>query len=174
MTFSCQQAELLDPADNDCQKLKTVTISACMNHPDTKASIDSETGAVAWQESDVISILASDNKFYDFVLKSGADKNVAEFEGQIPEGENITKVATYPVVVKNGGRNTILSGTTLNYVLQTKYTFSKFESNVPLVATFEDGAEYLSFKQVGGVIRFPINNLPANASVILTTAEFAI
>ena len=170
--FSCQQAELLEPTENVA--LKTVTISAGMDAPQTKASIDSESGAVAWQDGDVISILASDNKFYDFTLKTGANRNVAEFEGQIPEGESLTKVATYPVLVKNGARNTILSGTTLNYILQTKATFSKFQSNVPLVATFEDGAEYLSFKQVGGVIRFPINNLPANASVILATTDKTI
>lgn len=174
MMFGCQQAELLDPTENGDLKMKTVTISAGMNLPETKASIDSESGAVAWQESDVISILASDNKFYEFALKSGADRNVAEFEGQIPEGETITKVATYPVLVKNGGRNTVLSGTTLNYVIQNKMTFSKFNSNVPLVATFEDGAEYLSFKQVGGVIRFPINNLPAKSSVILATTDKTI
>lgn len=61
--FGCQQAELSDPNEVGGQPMKTVTISADMSTGDTKASIDSETGAFTWQSGDIISVLATDGKF---------------------------------------------------------------------------------------------------------------
>lgn len=171
--FGCQQAELLDPTEVN-QSLKTVTISAGMNAPNTKAAIDSETGSVTWQKGDVISVLATDGKFHSFTLKEGAGSNIAEFEGQLPKEHSITTVATYPGFVEDGADNTILTDNTLAYNLPAEWTYSHYTSNVPLVATMGEAAEYLSFKQVGGVIRFPVRNLPANAVFEIAMADKTI
>ena len=48
-------------------KMKTVTISSGIEEI-TRASVDSQTGAFAWQSGDLISVLATDGKFYDFIL----------------------------------------------------------------------------------------------------------
>ena len=64
--FGCQQAELIDPNSGELQSMKTVKISAGMDLDQTKASLDSETGAFTWQSGDLISVLATDGKFYDF------------------------------------------------------------------------------------------------------------
>ena len=89
--FGCQQAELLDPNDNGGQPMKTVTISTEMCGDDTKAALDSETGEFSWQSGDVISVLATDDKFYDFTLTSGADSKFAEFTGNLPKDAQIIK-----------------------------------------------------------------------------------
>ena len=150
-------------------KMKTVTISSGIEEI-TRASVDSQTGAFTWQSGDLISVLATDGKFYDFILKDGeAGKNVAEFTGSIPETANVTTVATYPRIVANGSEsNTVLEGSTLNYNLPATWTYAKDVSNVPMVAAFDEGAEHMSFKQVGGVMRFPVKNLPTEAKVVLS------
>ena len=83
--FGCQQAELTDPSDMGGQPMKSVTLSAEMGAEDTKAAIDSQTGEFSWQAGDVISVLATDGKFYDFTLLKGNGDWKAEFKGSIPE-----------------------------------------------------------------------------------------
>ena len=149
------------------QKMKSVSISAEMGSEDTKASLDSQTGAFTWQSGDIISVLATDGIFYDFILEGECGVQTANFVGQIPETAEITTVATYPAIVENGTANSVYSNGTLNYELPAEWTYAKDVSNVPMVASFETGAEHMSFKQVGGVMRFPVNNLPAKATFVV-------
>lgn len=172
--FGCQQAELIDPNENGGQEMKTVTISAGRDLTDTKASLDSETGVFSWQSGDVLSVLATDGKFYDFVLESGDNSPKAEFKGSIPVEHNVTTVATYPNIVDNASDNTILTGNTLNYVLASETEYIKDVSNVPMVATFGEGAEDMTFWQIGGVMRFPVKNLPAEARFVVTMHDKTI
>jgi hypothetical protein len=43
-----------------------------------------------------------------------------------------------------------------------------------MVATFGEGADYMSFKQVGGVMRFPVRNLPREAQFVVTMNDKTI
>lgn len=172
--FGCQQAEISDPDAIGGQPMKTVTISAGMGADDTKASVDSQTGAFSWQSGDLISVLATDGKFYDFILSEGAGNREAVFEGNIPETAFVTTVATYPRIVANGADNTVLAGNTLEFVLPAEWTYAPEVSNVPMVAVFGEDAEHMSFKQVGGVIRFPVANLPKVASFVVTMSDKTI
>lgn len=172
--FGCQQAEILTPEQPGDQPMKTVTISTEMASDETKAALDSETGTFSWQNGDVISVLATDDKFYDFTLSSGADGKFAEFTGNLPKDVNITSVATYPAIVPNGTPNTIWSENTLNYVIPSSWTWKKDVSNVPMVAIFEEGATDMAFKQVGGVMRFPITDMPREATLIFTMPDKTI
>lgn len=172
--FGCQQAEIINPNETDGLSMKTVTLSAGIEGNDTKASLDSNTGAFTWQSGDVISVLANDGKFYDFTLTTGSGEREAEFEGSIPETADVTTVATYPAIVENGTDNIILSGNTLNYVLPESWTYTKDVSNVPMAATFGEGGGHMAFKQIGGVMRFPVKNLPPEAEFVLTAHDKAI
>lgn len=165
----CQQMELENPKDDSRQPLKTVTISAEIDSSDeTKASLDSETGQFAWQNGDQISVLATDGKFYTFSLSSGNGEHFAEFSGSIPETAQITSVAMHPAIMENGADNTVFSNGTLKYSLPDAYEHIKNSTNVPMVAVFEEGASDMSFKQIGGVMRFPVKNMPAKASFCVT------
>lgn len=154
--------------------MKQVTISTSMDSDGTRASINSETGAFSWQSGDFISVLATDGNFYDFTLESGEGEREAEFVGSIPETANVTTVATYPRIVSNGSANTVLNGSTLSYNLPAEWTYAKDVSNVPMVATFDEGASHMAFKQVGGVMRFPVKNLPTEAKFVLTMEDKTI
>ena len=178
--FGCQQAELADPSDMGGQPMKSVTLSAEMGAEDTKAAIDSQTGEFSWQAGDVISVLATDGKFYDFTLLKGNGDWKAEFKGSIPEAAEITTVAAFPAFAANGTENTSLDGTTFKYFLPTEWTWERESSNVPMVATFAEASSQMSFKQVGGVMRFPVKNMPYQGSFVLSmvdtkfTGEFPI
>lgn len=154
--------------------MKQVTISTSMDSPSTRASLDSETGAFSWQSGDLISVLATDGNFYDFILESGVGNYEAEFVGSIPENAYVTTVATYPRIVSNGSANTVLVGSTLNYNLPATWTYAKDVSNVPMVAAFSENATHMAFKQVGGVMRFPVKNMPTEAKFIITMEDKTI
>ena len=171
LVTSCSKDPGVDSIDVQ-QNLKTVVLSADMGS--TKASLDSESGAFAWQSGDVISVLATDGKFYDFTLVSGEGTDVAEFEGGIPQTAEVTTVATYPRFVANGSDNTVYASGVLNYSLPTEWTYVKDASNVPMVATFDEAADYMSFRQIGGVLRFPVKNMPMEADFVLTVEGKAI
>ena len=173
LLFACQQIEFVDPNDMG-QPMKTVTISAGIHDLGTKASIDSQTGAFTWQSGDLISVLATDGRFYDFILTSGTGEKKAEFNGSIPESAEITTVATYPRIVENGTENTVLTENTLNYILPESWTYAPEVSNVPMIAVFGVGAEHMDFKQIGGVMRFPVKNLPKEASFVVTMNDKTI
>ena len=175
LLFGCQQAELDTPEEKGAVEMQTVTISAGIGGTDTKASLDSQTGAFTWQSGDVISVLATDGKFYDFTLDGEAGGKEAEFKGNIPQDAEITTVATYPAIVANGTENTLFSESTLNYVLPAAWDYTKDVSNVPMVATFGEGEpDHMSFKQIGGVMRFPVKNLPKEAKFVVTMNDKTI
>ena len=177
--FGCQKAELVDPNENGGQPMKEVTLSAGMGAVDTKAALDSETGQFSWQEGDVISVLATDGKFYEFTLSEGNGEQTAEFAGSIPETAAVATVATYPALVADATENTSLTENTLMYSLPAEWTWKKEVTNVPMVAAFEEGADHIAFKQVGGVMRFPVKNMPYKGTFVLTmssriTGEFPV
>ena len=173
--WACQQVEQIDTTDTSDLSLKTVVIAANIGSQQTKASLDSHTGAFSWQNGDMISVLATDGKFYDFTLESGKGEKVAEFIGSIPESTEVTTVATYPRIVSNGTDATVvLTGNTLDYILPSEWNYAEDVSNVPMVASFETGAEHMAFKQVGGVMRFPVKNLPNIAKFVITMTDKTI
>ena len=174
LLFACHKEEVEISNGVGAQKMKQVTISTSMDSPSTRASLDSETGAFSWQSGDLISVLATDGNFYDFILESGAGNYKAEFVGYIPENAYVTTVATYPRIVSNGSANTVLVGSTLSYNLPATWTYAKDVSNVPMVAAFSENATHMAFKQVGGVMRFPVKNMPTEAKFIITMEDKTI
>ncbi len=171
--LGCQTEEFSISAEDQIE-MKEVTLSAGIQGDDTKASLDSQTGAFSWQSGDLISVLATDGKFYDFILVSGAGAKFAEFTGSIPTTANITTVATYPRVAANGAENTILNGNILDYTLPVEWTYAAEVSNVPMVATFPEGSADMSFKQIGGVMRFVVKNMPTEAKFVVTMNDKTI
>lgn len=157
--------------------MQTVRLGAgIVSDEDTKAAISSEDGSFTWQENDQISVLATDGKFYTLTLVDGKDSKYAEFEGSIPQGYVLTGVAVYPATIAEGTENTIYDASTgiLNYTLPSEYTWVKNSTNVPMVAKLEEGASEASFKQIGAVIRFTFNGMPAKAKIVFTAKNLGI
>lgn len=165
--LGCQKEEIFTPENENTVPATSVTLTAHIGGFDTKATINNE-GKFLWESDDVISVLATDNKFYDFKLLSGAGQNRAEFMGLIPGGALPTTVAVYPAIASHGEANTILTDNMLTLNLPAERTHIQGKATAPMVASFAQGAEEIKFMYVGGVIRFPVASLPANASVVVT------
>lgn len=157
-------------------KMQTVKLSAGMQTDETRASLSSEDGTFSWQENDQISVLATDGKFYTLTLTEGAETKYAEFEGSIPEGYVLTGVAMYPAIIADATENTVFDASTdkLSYTLPSEYTWVEGCANVPMIAQLDEGAAEASFKQIGSVVRFTFNGLPANAKVVFTAKNLAV
>lgn len=165
--LGCQKEEIFTPDNENAAPATSVTLTARIGDFDTKATINNE-GKFLWESDDVISVLATDNKFYDFKLLSGAGQNKAEFMGLIPGGALPTTVAVYPAIASHGEANTVFSGDTLTLNLPAERTHVQGKATAPMVASFAQGAEEIKFMYVSGVIRFPVVSLPANATVVVT------
>ena len=165
--LGCQKEEIITPDNENAAPATAVTLTARIGDFDTKAIIDN-AGKFLWESDDVISVLATDNKFYDFKLLSGAGQNKAEFMGLIPGGALPTTVAVYPAIAAHGEANTVFAGDTLTLNLPAERTHVQGKATAPMVASFARGAEEIKFMYVGGVIRFPVASLPANATVVVT------
>lgn len=165
--FGCQKEEIFTPDNDNASQMTSVTLTARIDDFDTKATVNNQ-GKFLWDSGDVISVLATDNKFYDFKLLSGAGQSKAEFMAMIPGGALPTTVATYPAIVAHGADNTVFADGVLNLTLPTERTHVEGLATAPMVASFALGAEEIRFSYVGGVIRFPVANLPANATVEVT------
>ena len=165
--LGCQKEEIFTPDNENAAPATSVTLTARIGDFDTKAIIDN-AGKFLWESDDVISVLATDNKFYDFKLLSGAGQNKAEFMGLIPGGALPTTVAVYPAIAAHGEANTVFAGDTLTLNLPAERTHVQGKATAPMVASFAQGAEEIKFMYVGGVIRFPVASLPANATVVVT------
>lgn len=165
--LGCQKEEIFTLENENIAPATSVTLTAHIGGFDTKATINNE-GKFLWESDDVISVLATDNKFYDFKLLSGAGQNKAEFMGLIPGGALPTTVAVYPAIASHGEANTVLTDNMLTLNLPAERTHIQGKATAPMVASFAQGAEEIKFMYVGGVIRFPVASLPANASVVVT------
>ena len=179
MMIGCQMSEMDTPYEG-VSKLKTVTLSADMPSDDTKAALSTRNGHFSWQANDQISVLATDGKFYTLTLASGADTHQGVFSGQIPDGYTLTTVAAYPAFATDGSENTVYDAANgkLKYTIPVEYDYVDGNTNVPMVASVTEGSTpsdvVASFKQIGGVIRFPINAMPKEAKVVLTVKDIFI
>ena len=173
LLFSCQEG-VVEEAFTPTDYTQKVTLSVAMD--ETRAAIDGTTGAFTWQEGDKISVLTTDNKFFTFTLKGEPGTKEATFEGAITEGAKVAGVAIHPAVVKDGAENTIYNADTgvLTYPLAPEWTYAEGQTNVPMVATVAEGAEKIAFRQVGGVVRFPVSYVPKGSKVVLTATGIRI
>lgn len=163
----CVQNEIMEPET----EMQTITVSAGMG-TDTKAGV-SDAGAFTWHENDAISVLATDGLYYTLTLSEGAGTKYAKFTGSVPTGKSITTIGTYPALVENGTSSSIYNPDTetLNFTLPAEYTYADGYANVPMVASFGEGAEEMAFKHIGALVRIPLNGMPANSKITVTAAN---
>lgn len=167
LAASCGKTGTQHPAGG-----KTVTITAGFEQAEfktdgTKVSI-SDDGALTWNAGDRIAVWTSNGssgKFAEFTLVSGAGEATATFSGSPDAGFEAGTVAVYPAsaaVSFEGGALTI------NY--PETYAYGEGEKNVRMAAWFDDASEGLSFKHVGGLLSFTVNDIPASVNCFMVSA----
>ena len=136
-------------------------ISAIIESSKTKTTI-ADDKSVKWSEGDMFSIITATSR-NTFTLSSGAGTTAGTFTGTIPTD------AVLGVVYPHNEENTI-SDNTLNVTLADEYTMP--ESDVPMWGTYNNGT--VTFKHLAGVLRFELNDIPADYNTLKITADKAI
>ena len=90
------------------------------------------------------------------------------FMRRMARSAEITTVAAYPVVAANGTNDGVYADGVLNFTLPAEITVKEGCSNVPMVASFEKGADKVAFKQVGAAFKFHVTQAPKDFYMDLT------
>ncbi|MBQ4285503.1 MAG: hypothetical protein II720_03480 [Bacteroidales bacterium] len=139
--------------------VKVVTLGAALS--DTKAAI-SDAGKFTWQEGDELSV-ATDGGFVTFKLTAGAGSDKADFTAILDAKAQMGEVAVYPAGAH------ALAGNSLTVNLPAEYVYEEANTNVPLLGAVTDHA--VAMKYIGGVVRFPVSNMPAGAAKVVLYAD---
>ena len=126
----------------------------------TKASVD-EAGSFTWVAGDKISVYTTGGEFVDFTCTGIKDgKGVFEAEGEV----TVDEVAAYPA-----GSHSYTDGA-LTFNFPSDYEWVDGQTNVPLVAHFDEGAGEISFRHIGGVMKISYSDLPVRAAQLVFTS----
>ena len=117
-----------------------------------------------WRQGDVISVYATDGRFYDFTLVSPADN---QFIRTLPIDVEITSFAVFPPVPTNA-RNLISSDGKLALELARKIDSKEIRADFPMIATFEEGANELTFRPLAALLQFTVASAPGSFDAELT------
>ncbi len=159
--FSCTQKEEAE--------FSATSVCAVIEDEAALKSAVTDAGVFTWAAGDQISIYTTSNAFKTFTIKpEDAGKKKATFKAELSVGEQPARYAVYPA-----GNHKVSEGLAVN--LPTTYgstsTAYAANANAAMVAVVEAGQD-LAFRHVGGVLRFSISNIPADAAkFVFKTAE---
>lgn len=154
--------------EQQAPKGHVVTLSASIEEDEeTKASV-SDAGVFTWVSGDQIGVWTSngvDGKFTRFDLKSGeSGKATAEFTGTLDVGYN---VVAGPVVYPYRAAHSYNADTQeLTFNQPAAMDFQGGDATKSHMATMYGGTGTISLKQLSGLIRFTVYNVPSTAGYI--------
>ncbi len=153
-------------ADSPRNMKSRVSLGAELELPsssDNTKSVITDLGVFSWSTGDKIQVYSDGLTFSPLTLKSGEATATATFDGTIV-GTVISKVAVFPANLSNPPS---LSENTLTLNLPNLIPWVEGEAdNLMIARDFSDGASSVSFKNIGGLIKVTINNIPATANKV--------
>ncbi len=152
----------------------TVVLKVGFEAPETQDSSESKVavsdlGELTWKTDDQIAVWTSNGasgKFCTFTLYTGADEKSATFTGSPDEGYSVSTLAVYPASAAAS-----YDGETLTVTYPDTYEYGKGAQHVRMAAYFDNVEEGLTFKHLGGLIRFSITNIPAGVNCFKLAAD---
>ena len=122
-------------------------------------------GNFTWTAGDKISVWTTADKFQTLTLTEGANTERAKFEGVlVGDGVRLSNYAVYPA-----GRHS-LNGEQLSVNLPSIYDLTKNIASVSMPMFARLTEETALFTQMGGLMSFTLNNVPAEATHIVLKA----
>ncbi len=125
----------------------------------TRALID-DNGAFTWTSGDQISVYDGKSKWAPYKTADGGSSS-ATFSGSgTPSG-----YAYYPFIgtgLKNNAPSYDEIKGELTVNLPSSYEWEANQTNVPMLATFDDASKGLTFKHLGGLVKFTFKGVTAN------------
>ena len=155
---SCQKEMMQEPEYIGNFSIRA-SREACL---DTKASVNTTSGAFTWSKGDAIGIY--NGSTFDELKTNNEDGSAsATFTGMI--SGTAQKYAVFP-----WGVSPALSGDALKVTLPTSYEWKKDEANTTMLADYVDGKP-LEFKHLGGIVKVTVNNISATATQFVLTTD---
>ncbi len=131
-----------------------------------------EEYAVIWDTNDTITVFGSTDGYATanketFTMTAGANTATATFEGFLPEAaEGTTLYATYPDCWESPSK--------VAFPTVQKYVDGTFNNNTsPMIASFVEGAEAISFRNPFGIIELSLSGEGTVSSIKLSDANYA-
>lgn len=124
----------------------------------------SDQGEFKWLEGDKIDVYASDNQFHEFMLSDGAGTNAGEFSAELVEGTAVTGYAVSPAGLSPAND----TDGSLLLTLHSQYTWQSEQTNALMLSEVKD--EKLSFKNLGGLVKFSVNNISDGCRIVVSSS----
>ena len=156
---SCQKETIQQTPAKPVNFTIKATREACT---DTRAGIDTTSGAFTWSSGDAIGIWTGSK--FEQMTTTDDKAATATFRGDL-EGTP-SDFAVFPFPYSNYAT---YSNGAIKVDLPTNYTWKEGEVAPPMYAAYD--AAGLSFKHLGGVVMVTLKNVPANASVFTFIAD---
>lgn len=167
---NCSNEEIIEkaPAGN------TVVTAVMESGNDARSNVD-DKGFFTWTKGDDIAVYTTTddgNKWSQFSLQGQGGTATGSFSGTlVGTNAKTSKCAVYPY---HEGKHS-LTGRALTFHLPDAYTYQEGNTNAPMLALIaKDGDANFDFKHLGGVIRFKINNVPAQTTQLVFTTSHQI
>ena len=129
----------------------------------SKADI-SETGIFLWSKGDSFTAFLTDGSPVRFSLEGSGGRSMASFSATLGSGDVLAGLAVYPEGDHRSGEDA------LTFNLPARSSVTGGGNRAPMGATFEEGAAQISFRQVAGLLRFVVRDVPVEASQFCVTA----
>lgn len=166
------------------------TVGASFENNLTKSDI-SETGVFTWSTGDAINVRSDLNRWNILTIMEQSGQSLgpkfsnANFTTSSFVGSCVSQAAVFPQTVDARIDNETLYIKLPKEIVWNEsslegLTESTMQADNIMVARFEDGANNLAFKNVGGLFRLTLNNIPVNACKLVFSAnqkisgEFAV
>lgn len=136
---------------------------------DARSNVD-DKGFFTWTKGDAIAVYTTNesNRWTKFTLQGEGGTATGNFSGSyVGDGTTSSTCAIYPY---NEGKHS-LSGNTLTFHMPDSYNYENGNTHAPMLALISEGGTDFPFKHLGGVIRFKINNIPANTTQVVFTTS---
>lgn len=152
--------------------LVTETITATISEVDSKVAIDGTSGTVTWHTGDEVAYHISDG---DGAWSSAANTEVDGANAAFITSGTRNAFAVYPKSLVHDGSDWRAasvtdygqSGHALAVTLPDSYTLSEIQDNktkLPIIA--ENTGDKWTFKQLCGILRLTVNDIPSGTSYI--------
>lgn len=167
---ACSKEDKVIPAENtDNTKMITETVKAIDGDcSSTRAAIASDA-TFSWTAGDQVAVHVSDGKYYTSDALALGGSNKAEFSVTYPDGQSRDAFAVFPSsIVESDATNYGQSGKSLDITLPGSYTLDQVKDTTaqcPMIATNTAGDSW-AFKQLCGLLRLTVNNVPTTASYL--------
>lgn len=171
LAVSCtKEVQLEDSAtEGNEMSLVTETITATISEADSKVAIDGTTGDVSWHFGEEVAYYTSsgwasaDNKNDDGPVATFITEGTRSCFAVFPKSLVYDGSAYYEASISNHGQ----SGSSLDVVLPYTYALADIQNTktqLPIIAD-NNGSEW-SFKQLCGILRLTVNNIPSGTSYL--------